>query len=213
MSGLELIRVAGAEEIADRAAALTASLIDDAPLAYYFDGRDWRLLEGATDQYAISLATAPFAQSADFKIWVPSNFDGKFLGTITLRKALAQSRNIASVRLIETANAQENTPMIAVNEMMGFEVAADATFGSALQRLGSRSIESLLLEGGAALHAAAWDEGLVDFVRLYSTPHVVGPGGVPFLNGRPFSSDDLVERHVETLGADTLVEGYVHGPH
>ncbi len=78
-----------------------ASLIDDAPLAYYFDGRDWRLLEGATDQYAISLATAPFAQSADFKIWVPGNFDGKFLGTITLRKALAQSRNIASVRLIE----------------------------------------------------------------------------------------------------------------
>jgi hypothetical protein len=32
-----------------------------------------------------------------------------------------------SVRLIETANAQENAPMIAVNEMMGFEVAADAT--------------------------------------------------------------------------------------
>lgn len=93
------------------------------------------------------------------------------------------------------------------------EVAADATFGSALQRLGSRSIESLLLEGGAALHAAAWDEGLVDFVRLYSTPHVVGRGGVPLLNGRPFSSDDLVERHVEALGADTLIEGYVHGPH
>lgn len=78
-----------------------SSLVDDTPLAYYFDGRDWRLLEGATDQYAISLATAPFAQSADFKIWVPSNFDGKFLGTVTLRKALAQSRNIASVRLIE----------------------------------------------------------------------------------------------------------------
>jgi GNAT superfamily N-acetyltransferase len=32
-----------------------------------------------------------------------------------------------SVRLIETANAQENAPMIAVNEMMGFEVVADAT--------------------------------------------------------------------------------------
>ncbi|MBI3552952.1 MAG: PBP1A family penicillin-binding protein [Elusimicrobia bacterium] len=78
-----------------------ASLVDDTPLAYYYDGRDWRLLEGATDQYQISLATAPFAQSADFKIWVPNNFDGKFLGTITLRRALAQSRNIASVRLIE----------------------------------------------------------------------------------------------------------------
>ena len=77
------------------------SLIDDAPLAYYYDGRDWRLLEGATDQYSINLATQPFAQSPDFKIWVPNNFDGKFLGTITLKRALAQSRNTSSIRLIE----------------------------------------------------------------------------------------------------------------
>lgn len=78
-----------------------ASIVDDSPLAYYYDGRDWRLLEGATDQYSINLATAPFASSPDFKIWVPGNFDGKFLGPVTLRRALASSRNIASVRLIE----------------------------------------------------------------------------------------------------------------
>ena len=77
-----------------------ASLVDDTPLAYYFDGRDWRLLEGATDQYSINLATQPFAASPDFKIWVPNNFDGKFMGRITLRKALALSRNISSINLI-----------------------------------------------------------------------------------------------------------------
>ncbi|MBI5884042.1 MAG: transglycosylase domain-containing protein [Elusimicrobia bacterium] len=77
-----------------------ASLIEDNPLAFYFDGRDWRLLEGATDQYSIDLATAPFAESPDFKIWVPNDFDGKFMGVITLRKALALSRNIASINLI-----------------------------------------------------------------------------------------------------------------
>ncbi|MBI4676152.1 MAG: PBP1A family penicillin-binding protein [Elusimicrobia bacterium] len=77
-----------------------ASLVEDNPLAFYFDGRDWRLLEGATDQYSIDLATAPFAESPDFKIWVPNDFDGKFLGVITLRKALALSRNIASINLI-----------------------------------------------------------------------------------------------------------------
>ena len=77
-----------------------ASMIDDAPLAFYFDGRDWRLLEGATDQYSINLATQPFAASPDFKIWVPNNYDGKFLGRITLRKALANSRNISSINLI-----------------------------------------------------------------------------------------------------------------
>lgn len=77
-----------------------ASLVDDTPLAFYFDGRDWRLLEGATDQYSINLATQPFASSPDFKIWVPGNFDGKFMGRITLRTALAKSRNIASINLI-----------------------------------------------------------------------------------------------------------------
>lgn len=80
---------------------MTAStMVDDMPLAYYFDGRDWRLLEGATDQYSINLATQPFADSPDFKIWVPNNFDGKFLGRVTLRRALASSRNIASINLI-----------------------------------------------------------------------------------------------------------------
>ncbi len=77
-----------------------ASLVEDSPLAYYFDGRDWRLLEGATDQYSIALATQPFAASPDFKIWVPNDFEGKFLGRITLRKALEESRNIASINLI-----------------------------------------------------------------------------------------------------------------
>jgi len=77
-----------------------ASLVDDSPLAFYSDGRDWRLLEGATDQYSINLATQPFAASPDFKIWVPNNFDGKFLGRITLRRALANSRNISSINLI-----------------------------------------------------------------------------------------------------------------
>ncbi len=77
-----------------------ASMVNDSPLAFYTDGRDWRLLEGATDYYSINLATQPFSASPDFKIWVPNNFDGKFLGQITLRKALASSRNIASINLI-----------------------------------------------------------------------------------------------------------------
>lgn len=77
------------------------SLVNDSPLAYYFDGRDWRLLEGTTDQYAINIATSVFAGSSDFRVWVPQNYDGKFKGVITLRKALALSRNVSSVRLIE----------------------------------------------------------------------------------------------------------------
>lgn len=77
-----------------------ASLVEDTPMAFYFDSKDWRLLEGATDQYSIDLAVAPFVGNPDFKIWVPNNFDGKFRGSITARRALEASRNLASVYLV-----------------------------------------------------------------------------------------------------------------
>ncbi len=77
-----------------------ASILDDSPMAYYYDGKDWRLLEGATDQYSINIATQPFMGNKDFSIWVPSDFDGKFLGRITMRKALELSRNLASIYLV-----------------------------------------------------------------------------------------------------------------
>ena len=91
------------------------------------------------------------------------------------------------------------------------EVAADRTLRAALRRLADRQIESLLLEGGGAVQAAAWDEGLVDYVRLYITPRALGAGGVPLLPDRSFSSADLHDRRVATLGPDVLIEGYVHG--
>ncbi|MBI4352150.1 MAG: PBP1A family penicillin-binding protein [Elusimicrobia bacterium] len=77
-----------------------ASLVEDSPMAYYYDGKDWRLLEGATDQYSIDLAIQPFVGNKDFKIWVPNNFDGKFQGRITLRRGLEASRNLSSIYLV-----------------------------------------------------------------------------------------------------------------
>jgi iron complex outermembrane receptor protein len=68
-----------------------ATVIDDEPLAYYNDGRDWRLFAGATDQFSLQFATAPFAENKDFKIWVPNNFDGKFMGKLTLRRGIELS--------------------------------------------------------------------------------------------------------------------------
>jgi diaminohydroxyphosphoribosylaminopyrimidine deaminase/5-amino-6-(5-phosphoribosylamino)uracil reductase len=107
------------------------------------------------------------------------------------------------------ARAELRTPLEARGAQI--EVAADDTLRAALQRLAARQIESLLLEGGAAVHAAAWDEGLVDYVRLYVTPHTLGAGAVPLLAERAFSSDDLSDRRVAPLGPDVLIEGYVHG--
>jgi diaminohydroxyphosphoribosylaminopyrimidine deaminase/5-amino-6-(5-phosphoribosylamino)uracil reductase len=83
----------------------------------------------------------------------------------------------------------------------------------ALQELAGRGIQSLLLEGGAALHAAAWDADIVDYVQMYVAPVAVGDSGVPWLEGRDFNSMDLFHRRIDVLGSDVLIEGYVHRPY
>jgi diaminohydroxyphosphoribosylaminopyrimidine deaminase/5-amino-6-(5-phosphoribosylamino)uracil reductase len=129
--------------------------------------------------------------------------------------AVLSTRSLGPVIIITSAASAGNPALRGPLEARGAEVdpAADDTFRAALDRLAARQVESLLLEGGAALHAAAWDEGVVDFMQLYVAPRVIGPAGVAFLSGRAFRSADLVDRRVETLGPDTLIEGYVHGPH
>jgi diaminohydroxyphosphoribosylaminopyrimidine deaminase/5-amino-6-(5-phosphoribosylamino)uracil reductase len=88
----------------------------------------------------------------------------------------------------------------------------DGPLRKTFERLADLGVESLLLEGGSEVHAAAWDEDLVDLVSIYVCPKVIGPGGVAFLGGRRFDSKMLVDRREERLGPDTLIEGYVHGP-
>lgn len=91
--------------------------------------------------------------------------------------------------------------------------SAGENLQSALRQLASEGIQSLLLEGGAQLHSAAWDAGVVDYVQLYVAPVALGAAGVPLFGGRRWSLSSLIEPRVELLGPDTLIEGYVHRPH
>ena len=125
------------------------------------------------------------------------------------------TRDTGPVIIVATAaGAAANAAARASLEARGAEiqVVERETLREALTVLGSRRIGSLLLEGGAAVHRAAWEEGVVDFVRLYVTPHVLGPGGVPFLSEQEFPSAALFERRVEPIGPDVLIEGDVHRP-
>jgi diaminohydroxyphosphoribosylaminopyrimidine deaminase/5-amino-6-(5-phosphoribosylamino)uracil reductase len=92
-------------------------------------------------------------------------------------------------------------------------VVTSSQLDDALKDLALRGIHSLVLEGGATVHAAAWDAGVVDYVQLYVAPVWLGQDGVPLLEGRDFSPASLIERRVEQLGPDVLIEGYVHRPH
>jgi diaminohydroxyphosphoribosylaminopyrimidine deaminase/5-amino-6-(5-phosphoribosylamino)uracil reductase len=125
---------------------------------------------------------------------------------------LLSTRATGPVIIVTTAEAAECAELRVPLERAGagIEVARDGTFRAALERLAARQVWSLLLEGGAALHCAAWDEDLVDIVSLYVTPHRLGEDGVEFLPGRSFRTTALHDTIVEPLGPDVLIEGYVH---
>jgi diaminohydroxyphosphoribosylaminopyrimidine deaminase / 5-amino-6-(5-phosphoribosylamino)uracil reductase len=69
---------------------------------------------------------------------------------------------------------------------------------------------SILLEGGAALHAAAWNARVVDRVRIYVAPDALGPSRVQWHLPPSFDLAALHDAHDEWLGRDRLLEGYVH---
>ena len=62
---------------------------------------------------ASTVADAPlaFATNADF-IWKPANYGKDYLGNITLRKALAMSRNTCTVRVLESTDPGMNDDVI-----------------------------------------------------------------------------------------------------
>ena len=82
----------------------------------------------------------------------------------------------------------------------------DASLGAVLQRLGALEITSLILEGGVAIHRAAWEAGLVDRVQQFVTPITLGAEGVAWLD---VSIPALSDRSVRSYGPDVLTEGYV----
>jgi diaminohydroxyphosphoribosylaminopyrimidine deaminase/5-amino-6-(5-phosphoribosylamino)uracil reductase len=84
-----------------------------------------------------------------------------------------------------------------------------------LEELGRRDVLSVLVEGGAEIHAALLAAGLVDKVVAYIAPIVIGgraaAGPVAGL-GVDEVEDALRLRDVEitAIGDDVLLSGYVH---
>ena len=72
-------------------------------------------------------------------------------------------------------------------------------------------ISTLLIEGGAAVHAAAWRAGLIDRVHVIATPRMLGEGGVQSFEGIVIPMSELVPIKVDQLGPDQWMEADVHG--
>jgi diaminohydroxyphosphoribosylaminopyrimidine deaminase/5-amino-6-(5-phosphoribosylamino)uracil reductase len=82
-----------------------------------------------------------------------------------------------------------------------------------LEDLGRRRVTSLLVEGGAQVHGAFFDGGLVDRVLAFIAPLIVGGRGAPgaVAGDGPTKLVDaprLLDPEVRQVGVDTLISGY-----
>jgi diaminohydroxyphosphoribosylaminopyrimidine deaminase / 5-amino-6-(5-phosphoribosylamino)uracil reductase len=80
-----------------------------------------------------------------------------------------------------------------------------------LESLGRMSVTSLLIEGGAQVHTAALNQGLVDKLMLFYAPTFLGDAAVPMLgviNERP----QIQQYSLKTFGRDFALEAYLRDP-
>jgi diaminohydroxyphosphoribosylaminopyrimidine deaminase/5-amino-6-(5-phosphoribosylamino)uracil reductase len=79
-----------------------------------------------------------------------------------------------------------------------------------LPRLLPFDVSTLLLEGGAVLHAAAWQAGVIDRMHLIVAPTTLGERGVKLFDGMDVPMSELTPVRMDTLGPDTWMEADVH---
>lgn len=90
-------------------------------------------------------------------------------------------------------------------------VSQERPLEQSLVALAARGVSSLIVEGGARLHQAFWDAGLVDRVQMIVTPRELGPDALPWMAEGVMSAPRITTRSARPLGDDMLLEGYVHG--
>ena len=85
---------------------------------------------------------------------------------------------------------------------------------AAMTGLALKGIDSILLEGGATLAASAFDAGIVDKVRIYTAPMIIGGVSAPGLIGGEGASTipkaiRLRDIQTQMTGKDLVIEAYV----
>ena len=90
-------------------------------------------------------------------------------------------------------------------------VEGSGTLRDDLRALVRFDVSALLLEGGAAMHAAAWQAGVIDRLHVIVAPTALGDSGVKFFDGVEVPMSQLIPVTVEQLGPDRWMEADVHG--
>lgn len=94
------------------------------------------------------------------------------------------------------------------------DVPGRVDLGAAMVGLAIKGIDSILLEGGSETASYAFEAGIVDKVRFYVAPMLIGGDGAPGIIGgkgaaRLSDAVSLYGIHTERSGVDLVIEGYV----
>ncbi len=81
----------------------------------------------------------------------------------------------------------------------------------AMKHLAAMQITSLIIEGGAQLHTAALNQGLVDKIMLFYAPRFFGSAGVPMLDSIE-TPPAIQHSSLKKFGEDFALEAYLHDP-
>jgi diaminohydroxyphosphoribosylaminopyrimidine deaminase / 5-amino-6-(5-phosphoribosylamino)uracil reductase len=118
------------------------------------------------------------------------------------------------VIIISTPSAADSAPdRVAALVETGADIhcaGEDSGLGTVLEQLAAWGLSSVVVEGGAALHRSFWDAGLVDRVEMFMTPRTLGPAGLEWPLLSLVAGDHMAGVTARPLGADTLIENYVH---
>ena len=95
----------------------------------------------------------------------------------------------------------------------GVRVLRASSVQEALPLIGSLGLSTLLLEGGPALVGAFLEAGLIDEVRAFVAPKLLGAGQSPLGAPTPTLMSqtlDLTDLQVRQVGSDVLIQGRLH---
>ena len=131
---------------------------------------------------------------------------------LPLRSKLVES---ADGDVLVFTRAGENSPKARALRRAGVEVMRLAGRGTqpdvraAIAELGRREILSVLLEAGATLNSAALAAGLVDKMRVFFAPKIVGFSGTTGVPNQLRAAQELQNVTYEQFGPDFAIEAYL----
>ena len=127
----------------------------------------------------------------------------RLLSTLAAGPVIIVTTAAATARDPDTAEALTRAGAVLIE--------GSGTLRDDLRLLVAFDISTLLLEGGAVMHAAAWQAGVIDRLHVVVAPAALGAAGVKVFDGVEVPMSQLITVAVEQLGPDRWMEADVYG--